>query len=311
MIIARPARGLSPRAGACIARCIAVWMAALAVSSPAAGQTGDLCADPAGHCAGSVSSLCLESLGAGALAAPGAGDGACGAQFQAYRGCLAEVAARCDGGASSAGGGAGCDAETARQLWSTAERNDDCGTYAAFLEACPDRPQAVFAKAGRARLACDAPGGPRPATAPTPAAPTPSAPAAADQAALAPFIGRWVGAGETTQPCPGGNPLEALLGGKVEQPEICYDIAATPDGPRLKIGIAFPGLGGLAGGAAGCSPEKALPARIEGDRLLYNDVGGGSVVRRSGDGLLVEVTGRCVGDPSNQERVIYRMRRAR
>ncbi|MEL6978730.1 MAG: hypothetical protein AAGM38_08650 [Pseudomonadota bacterium] len=68
------------------------------VAAPAAAQSA-LCEDPNGYCSALVAPVCLQTLGAGATAAPApaAPSGACDAQIASYRDCLGEVATQCGG----------------------------------------------------------------------------------------------------------------------------------------------------------------------------------------------------------------------
>ncbi|MEL6977840.1 MAG: hypothetical protein AAGM38_04070 [Pseudomonadota bacterium] len=286
-------------------------MAALAAVAPAPtalAQTTDraLCDAPAAQCASALSARCVEALGAGALPAT---TEACADQVTAYRGCLRQVAETC-GAARPASDARSCDAETARQLWASAERRDDCRAYDAFLSACPDQPQAIFARANRAHLGCEATNGAAARSDDAQGAPDPRGDnaAAATKSAAAAFLGRWEGAGETTEPCPGGDPMAALFGGAAPTPQICYDISADASGIRLLAGIALPELSGLRGGRS-CVPSKNLPAELRGDRLVYRDIGGESVVRRDGDALSVTAIGRCLGDAAATQTTRYRLRR--
>ncbi|MEL6317667.1 MAG: hypothetical protein AAFR16_08535, partial [Pseudomonadota bacterium] len=84
---------LARRLGAgCAAAAAALWCGAAAAQ--------ELCANPTAVCGQRISAECLSGLGAGVLAAEGAGSaarGGCDAQLEAYKGCLTQ-AAGCGGG---------------------------------------------------------------------------------------------------------------------------------------------------------------------------------------------------------------------
>ncbi len=64
-----------------------------------------------------------------------------------------------------------CDRALARELWDFARETNDCLGYGAFLEACPQSTFAAFARAGRARLGCEAVASIAPGAGPKPARP--------------------------------------------------------------------------------------------------------------------------------------------
>lgn len=103
-----------------------------------------------------LNSECLQVFGAGSLdvstldSADTEGD--CKRQAQNYRDCLT-VAATCGEPATTTT--TRCTSEDAASLFGSAEKANDCIGYQAFIDACPNSPQAVFARAGRERLACD------------------------------------------------------------------------------------------------------------------------------------------------------------
>lgn len=117
---------------------------------------GDLCQDPATFCRQSLSSDCMQRFGAGVLApadaATAALQGDCAQERDAYFECVARAAEEC--GADAAATGPACDAATARALWTIVEKDNDCGAYAAFLQACPAETLAPFARNRMQALGC-------------------------------------------------------------------------------------------------------------------------------------------------------------
>ena len=86
---------------------VAIAAPLLALFSTLAAQAqSELCENPAGYCGRGISVECLSRLGAGAIAATGAGAGdACGSQLENYFDCVAKAAEQC-GGSTGSGGGA-------------------------------------------------------------------------------------------------------------------------------------------------------------------------------------------------------------
>ena len=85
----------------------------------AAAQTA--CGDLSQSCGDVIAPACLEKFGAGSLPAEtetsagvstdASADASCGAQFEAYRSCLSEVAAQCDGSGDVSGAARGAGLE--------------------------------------------------------------------------------------------------------------------------------------------------------------------------------------------------------
>lgn len=67
----------------------AIW---IVTAAPAVAQSGPQCAAGASRCGEALSATCLESLGAGAIAA----GGDCATQAAAYRQCLSDFVASCE-----------------------------------------------------------------------------------------------------------------------------------------------------------------------------------------------------------------------
>ncbi|MEO1292498.1 MAG: hypothetical protein AAFV62_06675, partial [Pseudomonadota bacterium] len=90
----------------------------------------------------------------------------CDEQLARYRACLTETAELCVGEASMAPAPRGpdggvrpvserlCTSETERELWEEVKGEDDCFSYAAFIEACPGGPRTKLAKGRMTRLGC-------------------------------------------------------------------------------------------------------------------------------------------------------------
>ncbi len=121
------------------------------ISAEAAGQEVD-CDRPA--CETRVSSSCLSRVGAGVLAA---GED-CATEQAAYLACLRRVAETCgarprSGGAAATGG---CSAEDARQMFDAVSASDDPADLDAFVDACPQAPQARLARLKADRLRAEA-----------------------------------------------------------------------------------------------------------------------------------------------------------
>ncbi|MEO1291254.1 MAG: WD40 repeat domain-containing protein [Pseudomonadota bacterium] len=151
---------------------VAVMSLGLLLAAPArpetAGTETAFCADPAGTCAALIPPACLNRLGAGSIAADdlSASTDACPAAMSAYSQCLARAARECsaapDAGAQPASTASGaCSPERVDRLWTRVEERADCGSYAAFLRACPDAIWAPLAESERQRLGCDRAAEPR------------------------------------------------------------------------------------------------------------------------------------------------------
>lgn len=72
----------------------AMLVAASPVAPAMAQDAADVCAAPQASCNQLVAPVCLEALGAGAIAADASAPG-CDAQLDAYRSCLSDIARRC------------------------------------------------------------------------------------------------------------------------------------------------------------------------------------------------------------------------
>ncbi|MEL6978663.1 MAG: hypothetical protein AAGM38_08310 [Pseudomonadota bacterium] len=118
-------------------------------------------------CGAHLSAVCVERLGAGALAAGAVGqdalkederndDEACRRQLSAYRACIAALAARAVAAPSEPK--PVCSEARAARLWEDAKAAHDCIGYRSYRAACPATPEAHFAASAMARLDCTAPG---------------------------------------------------------------------------------------------------------------------------------------------------------
>ena len=122
------------------------------VGGAASAQQGAACQEAAAACRAEIGPACLgRRVGAGPIAPEDVASGAgCGEQFERYRGCLREAAARCGPGAGAAG--PGCSEAISQQLFDAVADSEDAEEIAAFLEACPNAPQAPLARVRLKRL---------------------------------------------------------------------------------------------------------------------------------------------------------------
>ncbi|MEO1328848.1 MAG: hypothetical protein AAFW46_04235 [Pseudomonadota bacterium] len=171
-----------------------VLSASLALAALLVGASAEWAA--AQSCTDKLQSVCLQRQGAGSIPVGGAD---CNAQWDAYRGCLLDIAASADAApsatpttaastaaASTAGPGPTCDLQTARELWNDVKGSESCAQIGSFRRACPNAPQAFIAEGLMQDLNCAAPttvaaraGDGAPSSATEPAAPATDASAAA------------------------------------------------------------------------------------------------------------------------------------
>ncbi|MBX2853943.1 MAG: peptidoglycan-binding protein [Rhodobacteraceae bacterium] len=133
-------------------RLVAIAAGVLAATE-ASAQT--LCANPNAVCRTRIDTACLQGnrVGASSIEVDDvAANGNCATQFDAYRQCLTDVAQQCANNGEARSSGGRCSGEDARQLYDVIAESNDVDELAAFVEACPNTPQARLAQVKLRRL---------------------------------------------------------------------------------------------------------------------------------------------------------------
>lgn len=137
-------------------------------SAAAQGVGHGDCAEATSRCSEQIEAVCLDPgrVGAAAISLEDFALGArCEGQLERYRACLKQTLGQCEP-EDEAASKPGCSEQTAQQLFEAVADSGDPAEVSAFLEACPNAPQAPLARVRLRRLqgGSEIPPGPPPTT---------------------------------------------------------------------------------------------------------------------------------------------------